>query len=45
MSDLTLDPTTTALVLIDLQRGIAPTTTPPHTAGDVIAGPTPAGGH
>ncbi|MGA9836148.1 MAG: isochorismatase family protein, partial [Gemmatimonadaceae bacterium] len=37
MSDLTLDPTTTALVLIDLQRGIASTATAPHTAGDVIA--------
>lgn len=37
MPDLTLDPATTALVLIDLQRGIARTNTVPHAAGDVIA--------
>lgn len=36
MADLTLDPTTTALVLIDLQRGIAGGTTVPHAAADVI---------
>jgi len=32
-----LDPQTTALVLIDLQRGIASRTTEPHAAADVIA--------
>ncbi len=37
MPDLTLDPATTALVLIDLQRGIAAMQTAPHAAGDVIA--------
>lgn len=37
MADLTLDPATTALVLIDLQRGIAGGTTAPHAASDVIA--------
>lgn len=34
---LTLDPTTTALVLIDLQQGITGGTTTPHSAGQVIA--------
>lgn len=34
---LTLDPATTALVLIDLQRGIAGGATAPHSAGHVIA--------
>jgi len=37
MSSLTLDPSTTALVVIDLQRGIAGTPTVPHSASDVIA--------
>ena len=36
MTDLTLDAATTALVLIDLQRGIA-TTTVPNTAADVVS--------
>lgn len=34
---LTLDAATTALVLIDLQRGIAGGATAPHSAGQVIA--------
>ncbi len=34
---MNLDPNTTALVLIDLQRGIASRTTEPHGAGDVVA--------
>ncbi|MHB1298608.1 MAG: hydrolase [Gemmatimonadaceae bacterium] len=34
---LTLDPATTALVLIDLQRGIAAGTTVPHAASDVVS--------
>lgn len=37
MAPLTLDPATTALVLIDLQRGIASIDTQPHSAADVIA--------
>lgn len=37
MPPLTLDPKSTALVLIDLQRGIAGTATQPHAASDVIA--------
>lgn len=37
MTSLTLDPSSTALVLIDLQRGIASTATQPHAAADVIA--------
>jgi len=37
MTSLTLDPSSTALVLIDLQRGIASTATKPHAAADVIA--------
>lgn len=37
MADLTLDPSTTALVLIDLQRGIAGMATQPHSASDVVA--------
>jgi len=37
MAPLTLDPSTTALVLIDLQRGIAASNTQPHAAADVIA--------
>ena len=36
MSDLTLDPATTALVLIDLQRGIISGQTVPNAATDVI---------
>jgi len=34
---LTLDAATTALVLIDLQRGIVARETKPHTAADVVA--------
>ncbi|CCG87514.1 hydrolase [Erwinia piriflorinigrans] len=34
---LTLNPKTTALVLIDLQEGILPYAQGPHSAGDVIA--------
>ncbi len=37
MEPLRLDPHTTALVLIDLQRGIAGRETAPHAARDVIA--------
>ena len=37
MSDFTLDPRTTALVVIDLQRGIVATPTVPHASADVIA--------
>ena len=37
MSDLTIDPATTALVLIDLQRGIATGTTAPNAAADVVS--------
>lgn len=37
MPDLALDPKSTALVLIDLQKGITRHTTAPHTAPDVIA--------
>jgi nicotinamidase-related amidase len=37
MTSLTLDPGTTALVLIDLQRGIASLTTQPYSSADVIA--------
>jgi nicotinamidase-related amidase len=37
MEGLKLDARTTALVLIDLQRGIAGRTTAPHAAKDVIA--------
>lgn len=37
MTDLTLDPATTALVLIDLQRGITGGTTAPHAASDVVS--------
>jgi nicotinamidase-related amidase len=37
MSALNLDPATTALVLIDLQRGITSADTVPHTAAEVIA--------
>ncbi|RDI96893.1 hydrolase [Dyella solisilvae] len=33
----TLDPRSTALVLIDLQKGIAPFAAGPHTAGDVFS--------
>lgn len=36
MASLTLDPATTALVVIDLQRGIVGTPTVPHTAADVV---------
>lgn len=35
-STLSLDPATTALVLIDLQRGIASTETKPHSVADVV---------
>ena len=35
--DLTLTPARTALVVIDLQRGIAGAPTAPHPAGDVVA--------
>src|SRR4051812_10680173 len=34
---LTLDPATTALVLIDLQKGIVARDTAPHPAADVVA--------
>jgi nicotinamidase-related amidase len=37
MSDLKLDPKSTALVLIDLQKGIAGRATAPHSSADVIA--------
>jgi len=37
MPDLTIDPPTTALVLIDLQRGITAGQTVPNAAPDVIA--------
>ena len=37
MSDLALDPKTTALVVIDLQRGIVARPTGPHAAADVVA--------
>ena len=37
MAPLTLDPRTTALVLIDLQRGIVGRQTGPHAASDVVA--------
>jgi nicotinamidase-related amidase len=37
MPDLSLDPKTTALILIDLQKGIAGRTTAPHTSSAVIA--------
>lgn len=37
MPDLKLDPTSTALVVIDLQRGIAAGETMPHVAADVIS--------
>jgi len=37
MAEIVLDPATTALVLIDLQRGIAAGTTKPHAATDVIS--------
>jgi nicotinamidase-related amidase len=37
MTSLTLDPGTTALVLIDLQRGIASIATQPYSSADVIA--------
>jgi nicotinamidase-related amidase len=36
MADLTLDPATTALVVIDLQKGITAGVTVPHAADDVI---------
>ena len=34
---MNLDPATTALVLIDLQRGVVTCDTKPHTAADVVA--------
>ena len=37
MADLTIDPATTALVLIDLQRGITAGQTVPNAASDVVA--------
>ena len=37
MPDLSLDPKTTALVLIDLQKGITRYSTAPHASPDVIA--------
>ena len=37
MTDLILDPKTTALVAIDLQHGIVALSTAPHTAADVVA--------
>lgn len=37
MASRTLDPATTALVLIDLQRGITSIATQPHSAAEVIA--------
>jgi len=37
MSALVLEPATTALVLIDLQRGIASMPTAPHTGAEVVA--------
>jgi nicotinamidase-related amidase len=37
MTELILDPRTTALVVIDLQRGIVATPTVPHTTADVVA--------
>lgn len=37
MANLTLDPTSTALVVIDLQRGIVGMPTVPHAASDVVA--------
>ena len=37
MTDLAIDPATTALVLIDLQRGIAAGQTTPNAAVDVVA--------
>ena len=37
MSDLTLDPATTALVLIDLQHGITAGQTVPNASSDVVA--------
>jgi len=37
MPDLSLDPKTTALILIDLQKGIAGRSTAPHSAPEVIA--------
>jgi nicotinamidase-related amidase len=36
MADLTLDPRTTALVVIDLQKGIATGNLAPHAAADVV---------
>jgi nicotinamidase-related amidase len=37
MSDLSFDPKTSALVLIDLQNGIVGRTTEPHAAADVVS--------
>ncbi|MEA2164255.1 MAG: hypothetical protein QOK37_2382 [Thermoanaerobaculia bacterium] len=36
MSDLNLDPSTTALIVIDLQRGIVAREAAPHSAADVV---------
>jgi isochorismate hydrolase len=35
--DLTLTPARTALVVIDMQRGVAAAATAPHPASDVVA--------
>ncbi|HUK62754.1 MAG TPA: isochorismatase family protein, partial [Dongiaceae bacterium] len=37
MSDLELTPQTTALVVIDLQKGIVSTPTEPHASATVVA--------
>jgi nicotinamidase-related amidase len=37
MTDLALDPATTALVVIDLQRGIVARQSGPHSSADVVA--------
>jgi nicotinamidase-related amidase len=37
MTDLSLDPKTTALVLIDLQNGITSRATAPHSSADVVS--------
>ena len=36
MKPLSLDPTRTALVVVDLQQGIISATTAPHAASDVV---------
>src|ERR1019366_9177981 len=37
MPELSIDPTSAALVLIDLQNGIARNSTAPHASGDVVS--------